>query len=266
MAAVNDRGLGWVPDVPDHRDLTFKAARPAALPERASLRAGMSPVRDQGYVGSCVGFSVCAAVEYLRRSDLDLWSTVYSPLFVYYAAREPWGWQNEDTGAYIRDGVKAVQKLGVAPDTAWPYKEERFADRPSPSAYAKATRWQLGVYRRASALTDVLAAIAAGSPVVGGFAVYDSMFNPETDRTGRVPMPGRRDALLGGHAVCFCGYDARTRLVEFKNSWGASWGDAGYGVLPYDYVADRNLSDDFWVLSQESVESFRGVHPDEGGW
>ena len=259
------RGMGWVPDVPDFRDLRF-SARASVVPGSRSLRERMSPVRDQGDLGSCVGHAVCAAVEYLRRTDDDLYDTVYSPLFVYYGARRAWGWQEEDTGAYIRDGVKVVQREGVPPEGRWPYRVDRFTHEPMPTAREEATRWQLGSYRRAETLTDVLTALSDGAPVVGGFACYSSMFTEEVDRTGDVPMPGRGDVLLGGHAVCFCGYDGSRQRVLFKNSWGEEWGDGGYGTLPYAYVGSRSLSDDFWVLSQESVESFRGVHPDRGGW
>jgi C1A family cysteine protease len=32
-----------------------------------------------------------------------------------------------------------------------------------------------------------------------------------------------------------------------RNSWGTSWGDRGYGYLPYEYVLKR-LAVDWWVL------------------
>lgn len=29
---------------------------------------------------------------------------------------------------------------------------------------------------------------------------------------------------------------------------GAEWGKQGYFTMPYAYLADRNLSDDFWTM------------------
>ena len=33
-----------------------------------------------------------------------------------------------------------------------------------------------------------------------------------------------------------------------RNSWGTDWGQNGYFTMPYAYLADRNLSDDFWTV------------------
>jgi C1A family cysteine protease len=54
--------------------------------------------------------------------------------------------------------------------------------------------------------------------------------------------------MLGGHAVMAVGYDDKTKRLLFRNSWGAAWGRAGYGEMPYGYVESRDLSDDFWCI------------------
>ena len=56
--------------------------------------------------------------------------------------------------------------------------------------------------------------------------------------------------MLGGHAIVIVGYDEEKRLFTFRNSWGEDWGDKGYGYLPYDYVCDKDLASDFWVITK----------------
>ena len=100
--------------------------------------------------------------------------------------------------------------------------------------------------------TGVKAAIAGGSPVVGGFLCYENLGAYSTWQDGIVLPPS--GACTGGHAVCFTGYDDEKRLVQFINSWGSYWGDDGYGYLPYSYF-EGGLVSDIWALSQESIDS-----------
>jgi hypothetical protein len=55
---------GWMPDVPDQRDLVFAAARVAALPPSVDLRPGCPPVYDQGQLGSCTANAIAAAIQF----------------------------------------------------------------------------------------------------------------------------------------------------------------------------------------------------------
>ena len=53
---------------------------------------------------------------------------------------------------------------------------------------------------------------------------------------------------LGGHAVLAMGYDDAHRRFLVRNSWGTDWGQAGHFTMPYGYLTDSNLSDDFWTI------------------
>jgi C1A family cysteine protease len=47
------------------------------------------------------------------------------------------------------------------------------------------------------------------------------------------------------------GYDDARRRFLIRNSMGASWGDGGYGSVPYEYLADPRLAADFWTSGDE---------------
>lgn len=59
-----------------------------------------------------------------------------------------------------------------------------------------------------------------------------------------VPPISQKAALLAdGHSVALVGYRRDTAFPGggyfiFRNSWGASWGDHGYGYMPFAYVLD----------------------------
>ena len=61
-------------------------------------------------------------------------------------------------------------------------------------------------------------------------------------------MPGPGEQVMGGHAVLAVGYDDKQGRFIIRNSWSAQWGMQGYFTMPYDYLLNENLSDDFWTV------------------
>ena len=44
------------------------------------------------------------------------------------------------------------------------------------------------------------------------------------------------------------GYDDAANLFIIRNSWGTTWGQKGYGTIPYAYLIDPSLSADLWTI------------------
>jgi C1A family cysteine protease len=252
-AAGSGRGYGWVPDLPDHRDLLYAAVRraPARLPSSVDLRSGCSPIEDQGALGSCTGNALAGAVEFLEKKDGVARLIDASRLFVYYNERAIEHTIGEDSGAMIRDGIKTLVRQGVCSEVNWPYVISRFRTKPSRACYAEARKHQVTAYARLETVDEMRACLAEAFPFVFGFSVYESFESREVARTGVVPMPRAKEKLLGGHAVLAVGYDDRKKRFLVRNSWGTGWGMKGYFTMPYAYLSDRNLSDDLWTIRRQ---------------
>jgi C1A family cysteine protease len=243
--------FGWVPDVPDQRDLVYAAPRAVtkALPKKVDLRKGCPAVYNQGDLGSCTANAIAAAIEFdqIKQKEADRFTP--SRLFIYYQERVIEHTVKEDSGAMIRDGVKSVAKTGVPPETDWPYVIGKFTQRPPKKAYSDAPLGKAVQYRRVpQTLAQMRGCLAEGYPFVIGFSVYESFESDAVAKTGKAPMPSKSEKLLGGHAVLVVGYDDTAKRFLVRNSWGTGWAMSGYFTIPYDYYTDSNLADDLWTV------------------
>ena len=242
---------GWQPDLPDQRDFTYKA--PAAfirtLPSKVDLRKSCPPVYNQGELGSCTANAIGGAFEFELRKQNMSDDFMPSRLFIYYNERAIEHTIKVDSGAQIRDGIKSVNKAGVCPEKMWPYKINKFTQKPPVPAYQAALKHKVLSYQSVSqVLSQMKGALASGYPFVFGFTVYESFESEAVAKTGKLNMPKKSEKVVGGHAVMAVGYDDKTKRFIIRNSWGADWGISGYFTMPYDYLINDNLADDFWTL------------------
>ena len=255
---VNKNSYGWVPDLPDQRDFMFSAVArvPAKLPASVDLRPYCAAVEDQGELGSCTGNALAGALEFLEKKD-KMPFVDFSRLFIYYNERVIEHTTKSDSGAMIRDGIKTLAKQGVCAETTWPYIVSKFNMKPSASCYKEALKHIITSYNRIMTLDEMRACLAEGFPFVFGFTVYESFETQKVAQTGVVNMPKSGEKQVGGHAVLAVGYKDSAKRFIVRNSWSDKWGMKGYFTIPYDYVADRNLSDDFWTIRRGGLMADR---------
>jgi C1A family cysteine protease len=244
------KGYGWLPDFPDGRDLLYGAPAPTLekLPKRVDLRKKCPPVYNQGQLGSCTANAIGAALEFDQMRQGEKAFTP-SRLFIYFNERAMEGTVDSDSGAQIRDGVKAVAKHGACRETTWPYRITKFTRKPPRAAYAEGKKHQAIQYLRLNqSLGQLKGCLASGFPFVFGFVVYESFEGREVAKTGHAPIPKAHEAPLGGHAVMAVGYDEDRQWFIVRNSWGTGWGMGGYFTLPFPYLLQASLSRDFWTI------------------
>jgi len=253
--AGKDRNIsGWQKDMPDDRDKKMAVGFFTRLkhPSIKTLRTEpyISKVEDQDAIGSCTCNSSTSAQEMvLKKSGKDI---QLSRLWPYAEVRKLEGTPlTEDSGAQIRNVMKVLAKKGCPLESEYPYDLSKWNKNPPKALEAEAAKNQILIYYRCPNLDQICASIAQGFAVVGGFRCPVSLFSAETAKTGIIKFDPIR-GFRGGHAVLFTGYNDKTKLLEFQNSWSEDWGDKGYGYLPYQYV-ERGYADDFWTIRLAEV-------------
>ncbi len=236
-----------------------------SLPAVVDLRQWCPPIEDQGPLGSCTAHAGTGLVEYYEQKASGQYAHA-SRLFLYKVTRNLLGWTG-DRGAYLRTTMGAMALFGMPPERHWPYLQiqDNFDIEPPAFCYAFAQNYKALQYFRldppdtatAALLLRIRAMLAAKCPSMFGFTVFDSI-DQATDKGG-IPYPCREEGVRGGHAVVAVGYDDKAKITNkicgekttgallIRNSWGTSWGDHGYGWLPYDYVL-KGIAVDWWTL------------------
>ncbi len=249
------RHLGTGRDSVSPLDWQYRAHQSVVrrLPAIVDLRRHCPPVYDQLHLNSCSANAIAAALRYdeLREGRRNVPSP--SRLFIYYNERVLADLVDTNGPVCLRDGYRAVSKMGACPEAMWPYLVRRFRRTPTEACFRAARRYRASAYYRIRrSVAQLRACLAERFPFVMAIAVHASMMGREVRRTGLVPMPTRHDRLRGGHAVLAVGYDHERRVIIFRNSWGRNWGDRGYGYLPYAFVASSSLTWDFWTMRRVS--------------
>lgn len=256
VTSYKDVILGMRRDPEDERDYLvsnylLEITQPE-IPVQIDLQSQMTPVKNQGPLGSCVAFAVCSVKEWqekqehkestLKDKDYDL-----SEQWLYYKCKaiDPWP---QIQGTAFRYAMKVLQSKGLPIEQGWNYNP---IEQGTPEKWAAgvANWYKCGHYWRIASLNELKTLLTKG-PIAIGIKVFDELFVP--NENGVVSMPKKKKKSRGGHAICVVGFSDETKLIKFKNSWGTSWGKEGYGFISYDYFNSYCL--DAWYFEDTSIK------------
>jgi C1A family cysteine protease len=248
-----DRIYGWKKGLTysQHHKILFSAEPAHSNIKLVDLRDKCPAPYDQGKLGSCTANSLAFCYHYdeLKQNE----SSIFTPsrLFIYYNERDIEGNVSSDAGAEIHDGIKVINTIGVCSENIWPYDISKFATKPDDNCFEEAHKHKSIEYNAIEQnLDQIKACLILGFPIAFGFIVYESFESEQVASTGIVPMPKPNEKVLGGHAVAIVGYDDTKQLFIVRNSWGVNWGDQGYFYMPYEYVLNVDLANDFWTIKK----------------
>jgi C1A family cysteine protease len=248
--------LGCKKDPIDKRDYLAKATLATAIPKYSHKNYSdvLTPVKNQGHLGSCVGFG-CVATDEFQRQQSALNPTIdFSEMWVYWRAKLIDEWPTEE-GTDIRSALKVMLHDGVPYESYWPYNDGRTPDNkpttsPSRWAYIVARNKRIQGYYRINDLQEMYTWLENYGPCIAGISCCNSFFNTSSD--GNVPTPKDTEDIIGGHAISIVEYDRDDHFIGFKNSWGESWGDHGFGYLDVAYY-DNGYFQDIWGILNKGI-------------
>lgn len=190
--------------------------------------------RDQGFRGTCVGQAAAyfADINYLQltgdkptRHEINEFRRSY-PIDTLYAtsfsAESAYKWSRDElpyvlaSGSYVSASVLSLTKKGICSERLWPTaKIESYIVSEPADAISEGSFHKTSGYAEILNFDHACNAIYRHGVILGALRVYENYISGFAK--GEFPEP--RGKLIGGHALCFIGYDSN--YLYCLHSWGS---------------------------------------------
>lgn len=216
---------------------------PVTLP--SSIAFVMPPIVNQGSEGSCVAMALAYArsyEEYHRKgaTSYDASINIFSPEYIFNQIKTT----ETCLSSALLTGVNFLRDNGVCTWASMPYTWMGCSLLPTAAQTAEAANFRIASYSTVYA-NDVIGikSLLAAKRVLVCQVTVDQQFYNATSNFVWKSFTG----ALGAHAITVVGYDDSKHAFKIMNSWGTSWGDAGYSWIDYDFM--KTVSSSLLVLN-----------------
>jgi C1A family cysteine protease len=195
----------------------------------------MPPVVNQGSEGSCVAIAVAyarSAEEYYGKG-----AGFYDPSVNIFSPEDLFNQITTSTrcsGAGLITAMEFLKTNGIDTWASMPYSWTNGCSlMPSGAQTQEASQYRISSYSQipAADTNAIKAALAANHPLTLNIAIDNVFYNAGPGFVWTTNGP-----VIGYHAMTVVGYDDSRHAWKFMNSFGTSWGDAGYSWVDYDLL------------------------------
>ena len=227
---------------------------PAALPPSVDMRASWWKINNQESTGSCVGWALADGVARLQMTKATkiTQAQLLSPRYVWMASKETDTITNrpesfiEGAGTTLKAAVDVARNYGLALMDELPFhiQTTMFTGKENAFFASCAQRKISAYFNLKKNVTSWKTWLASTGPILAAFNV-DSSWDNAAATGGNIDV-FHPDTVRGGHAICIVGYRTDGRFIV-RNSWGTTWGVAGFGYLHPDYIAAAFFDESYGV-------------------
>merc|ERR1712070_1038732 len=180
----------------------------------------VNPVKDQGQCGSCWAFSAVGTVESAYALAAGKLGSYAEQQLVDCSTN---GGSQGCNGGFNQYGISYIGQTGIAAESSYPYTATDGTCRAS-SVSKELPAGTVAGYQSVGKNNAALQSAINSAPVS---ITVDADNSWQSYRSG---VLSKSCGLFGqiDHAVIAVGYDSSADTFKIRNSWGASWGEAGY--------------------------------------
>jgi hypothetical protein len=205
-------------------------------PSSTGVFLKMPPVGNQSGEGSCVAFAVGyaarSAEQYYKTnaSSYSFSTNIFSPEFLYNQIKFS---ADCGSGSAMQTGLDFIVANGITTFQSMPYSATNGCTLlPTSTQSSEAANYKISSYSKLYT-TDkaaIKAMVSQKHPVIITILADNSFINAKAGfiwktYSGSGSLP---------HCIVICGYDDAKNAYMVMNSWGTTWGDAGFSWIDYD--------------------------------